>query len=426
MNETLRAGRRPVTPFARRFGTLTLAAVIGLGVLTPNPAGAEGLPPHTDMPAPLLRQSAAVNPDYPQMPAPTVEAHLSAPNAVTGHLDVSWEAIPGAEKYQVILFNGAYHSYWDVPATETSWTTKGKGMFPTPEQLQAGTIDYLRNGTGMELLAQPSPLYEQAYEQRGGTDYSLTDNYYVRVTAVHHDGARPISPATTARIPLLEPDEIPDVSVEELIEQIETDEAPGVENETVAHLESLDPEAMVDDTVMEAVVDQMDVESEEAPDMPEAFASFSAHMGDIFYSPTSKTSGLRHGHVGIGSAKVDATIEALGKGTVVRELENRIRGYWQDKDRKEMLKASRHVVRGRTSNQEYAAYAYAKQQANAKKPYGIAPGFGTSSFYCSELVYRSWWYAGESIGAGTYWAGGYVLPSNIIASNKTALAWKYY
>ncbi|PGM59856.1 hypothetical protein [Bacillus sp. AFS053548] len=68
---------------------------------------------------------------YPQMSMPTVEAFSNEDRTGTEYLDVTWEPIEDVTKYQVILFNGSIHSYWDFPAAETFWTTKGKGMFPT-------------------------------------------------------------------------------------------------------------------------------------------------------------------------------------------------------------------------------------------------------------------------------------------------------
>lgn len=92
----------------------------------------------TSLPTPPIIKSRAVNEKYPQMSMPTVEAFSNDDGTGTRYLDVSWEPIENATKYQVILFNGSIHSYWDVPADETFWTTKGKGMFPTDAQIDNG------------------------------------------------------------------------------------------------------------------------------------------------------------------------------------------------------------------------------------------------------------------------------------------------
>lgn len=179
---------------------LTLTMVISLFAGLPPKAQAEEKNTYEALPAPPMIMPAAVNPDYPQMEKPVVEAHSNGDG--TGYLDVSWNPVEGAEKYQVILFNGSYHSYWDVPATETSWTTQGKGMFPTPDQVEAGQVDFMRNGSGQEFIDEPSYLYLKANELNGGFDYSASNEYYIRLTAVYEDGATPISYATTVSIPL--------------------------------------------------------------------------------------------------------------------------------------------------------------------------------------------------------------------------------
>ncbi|WP_159563698.1 hypothetical protein [Exiguobacterium sp. 8H] len=350
---------------------------------------------------------------------------------------MSWEAIPGAEKYQVILFNGAYHSYWDVPATETSWTTKGKGMFPTPEQLQTGTIDYLRNGSGMELLAQPSPLYEQAYEQKGGTDYSFTDNYYVRLTAVHADGARPISPAVTARIPLMEPDEEEViVTVEEMQQAIEQEGAMASDIETAEAYDAgaslLDPltnQGVLSDEqfleLNETLAEGVLYEDEEEIAV-EPFGTLNPHVGRILYIPSARTMGVvAHGHVEVGSDEYLRFVEAT-KGTGVKSHYNRYKTY-VDSFKGRKLQGSNFVlnVHGSTTTQKRKAGSYAENQVN--KPYSIAPGFGTSSFYCSELVYRAWRAGGRDVGSinNRYWTGGYVLPYHIFIDLDTRIIGRF-
>ncbi|MFF2878538.1 hypothetical protein ACFVR2_19680 [Gottfriedia sp. NPDC057991] len=54
------------------------------------------------------------------MPMPTVKA---LDGTGTGYLDVYWQPVDAIKKYQVILFNGSIHSYWDIPANQTTWTT---------------------------------------------------------------------------------------------------------------------------------------------------------------------------------------------------------------------------------------------------------------------------------------------------------------
>ncbi|KQL37795.1 hypothetical protein AN960_16185 [Bacillus sp. FJAT-25509] len=92
---------------------------------------------------------------------PTVEAFSNEDGTGTGYLNVSWKPVEGVTKYQIILFNGSIHSYWDVPANQTTCTTKGKGMFPTDEQIELGQVNFLRNGNGTDFASDPSTLYQK-------------------------------------------------------------------------------------------------------------------------------------------------------------------------------------------------------------------------------------------------------------------------
>ncbi|MGG2028759.1 hypothetical protein AB1282_23925 [Gottfriedia sp. S16(2024)] len=124
---------------------ITIAATI-LGSIIPMKSHAEEISKsinektinqvstQSSLTAPSIIQGRVVNTKYTQMPMPAVEAYSNEDGTETGYLDISWEPIEGVTKYQIILFNGSVHSNWDVPADETTWTTKDKGMFPTSEQ----------------------------------------------------------------------------------------------------------------------------------------------------------------------------------------------------------------------------------------------------------------------------------------------------
>ncbi|AOH56455.1 hypothetical protein ABE28_018970 [Peribacillus muralis] len=152
--------------------------------------------------APPINQGRAINTKYPRMTTPAVEAFSHDDGTGTGYLNVSWEPIDNVTKYQVLIFNGSKHSYWTVPADQVFWTTKGKGMFPTVEQLEEGQVDYLRNGSGTEFPIDPSPFYKKAHELNGGLNYSGSQHYYIRVAAIFEDGASPLSYANVTQIPL--------------------------------------------------------------------------------------------------------------------------------------------------------------------------------------------------------------------------------
>lgn len=78
---------------------------------------------------------------------------------------------------------------------------KGKGIFPTIEQIKAGQVNFKRDGSGTEFDADPSLLYGKAFEVNSDFNYSDSTEYYVRIAAVYEDGASPISYAAKANIP---------------------------------------------------------------------------------------------------------------------------------------------------------------------------------------------------------------------------------
>lgn len=154
-----------------------------------------------DISPPKIIQARIVNDRYPQMQKPQVDAYLNKDDLSKGYLNVSWEPLDGVSKYQVILFNGSVHSYWDVPANTTVFTTQGKGMYQTEDQINSGQVNYRRDGKGTDFSVNPSNLYSKAFEVNGGLNYTDSTNFHVRVTAVFEDSASPISYATVVSFP---------------------------------------------------------------------------------------------------------------------------------------------------------------------------------------------------------------------------------
>ncbi|MDM5283867.1 hypothetical protein ABEI56_04565 [Peribacillus castrilensis] len=215
-------------------------------------------------PAPNIIERRTINTKYERMESPFVEAIPYDDGTGTGYLDVSWEPVANAQKYQILLFNGSKHHYFTVNGDITEWTTKGKKMFPTPKHIETGMIDYLRDGSGMELSIDPTSLYKKAFEVDGMYDYSKSPYYYVRVTAIFENGASPISYATISSLLTYDFDE------NGVIEQITPEEEamfediPSIEEMSAEELqvfnESLDENITVmspseADIVKEAVID---------------------------------------------------------------------------------------------------------------------------------------------------------------------------
>lgn len=72
----------------------------------------------------------------------------------TGYFDLSWKAVSGATGYKVQVFNGKGFETLDL-GNQTSWTTKGKKIWPTSAEIKAGKYAlHLKDGSGAEPADQ--------------------------------------------------------------------------------------------------------------------------------------------------------------------------------------------------------------------------------------------------------------------------------
>ncbi|KAA1035518.1 hypothetical protein ERX35_011095, partial [Macrococcus equipercicus] len=107
-------------------------------------------------------------------------------------IDISWPGVAGATSYNVFIFNGTeYEKVENV--TGTSWSSKGKNIFPNTTQLNAltlGSTGSLReNKDGVQLPGDPSILYGKVNER-----YANVKHYYFKVTASSGKGESTQSP----------------------------------------------------------------------------------------------------------------------------------------------------------------------------------------------------------------------------------------
>ncbi|MFC7442618.1 DNRLRE domain-containing protein, partial [Laceyella putida] len=132
----------------------------------------------------------------PKPGAPTGTAVGLGSGTSQGYVNLSWQAVPGATGYKVWIYNGKEYEAFDVGNT-TSWTSKGKKIWPTAAQIAQGIYTFRRDNTGTELADDPRPLYTKAYDaaiQAGWTpgnqftDYRTRLNYAFRVTAYNSMG----------------------------------------------------------------------------------------------------------------------------------------------------------------------------------------------------------------------------------------------
>ncbi|WP_185376633.1 HNH endonuclease [Listeria booriae] len=135
-----------------------------------------------------------------QMAKPTVTSHRSDSDENTGYLNVSWKPVTDAVSYKIGLFNGYNYDYIDVGKT-TNWSTKGKRLWATDEDLATGKYQLRTDGSGNELAMDPSATYQVAFDVKKGTDYSDRFVYYTRVIAVFADSQTPVSEATVLTMP---------------------------------------------------------------------------------------------------------------------------------------------------------------------------------------------------------------------------------
>ncbi|MBC1578802.1 hypothetical protein HB905_13895, partial [Listeria seeligeri] len=107
----------------------------------------------------------------------------------------------GAIGYKVIIGNGFNYEHFSV-GNVTNWTTKGKNIFPTEEEIKEGNYKFHRDGKGVEFANNPRDLYENGFQ--AGSTFGLRDQekYIVRVAAIYPVGDGPTSDITDAYMPL--------------------------------------------------------------------------------------------------------------------------------------------------------------------------------------------------------------------------------
>ncbi|MBC1887000.1 hypothetical protein HCA63_01420 [Listeria booriae] len=138
-----------------------------------------------------------------QMTSPTIASHKIETNPSKGYMDLSWKAVPEAVSYKVGFFNGYNYQYINVGKV-TNWSTKGKKIWATDEEIATGKYELHVDGTGGELPMDPIKTYTAAYQANPSVNYSDRLHYYARVIAVYADGESPVSDASALTMPLEE------------------------------------------------------------------------------------------------------------------------------------------------------------------------------------------------------------------------------
>ena len=131
-----------------------------------------------------------------------VSAQGNGTNSRTGYLNLSWSAVADATGYYVAIFNGEVYEYIYV-GNVTSWSTKGKGVWPTEAEVSSGRYKLHTSGGGAELSVMPGLAYRNV-----SSAYAGDLNYYVSVIPASSAGYMNQPPANAIKTAKL-PDTIP-------------------------------------------------------------------------------------------------------------------------------------------------------------------------------------------------------------------------
>ncbi|WP_274157687.1 DNRLRE domain-containing protein [Priestia megaterium] len=138
-----------------------------------------------------------VNYHYPTTDTPTANAFSNGNENKDGYVNLNWNKVNGATGYKVWIYNGKSYQSFSVGNT-TSWTTKGKGIWPTSSEIAAGKYELHQDGTGTELSQDPSPVYKNS-----GGKYGSNTNYWFRISAIFDGGESSTSTEVSPKIPNL-------------------------------------------------------------------------------------------------------------------------------------------------------------------------------------------------------------------------------
>lgn len=159
-----------------------------------------------NQPNPNVKTFTKLNQDLRQMPvlqirfspkpnAPSGIATGLQTNSEKGFVNLQWSSVTGAKGYKVYLYNG--NDYEQVyEGSETKWSSLGKNLWPSKDQILNGELTLRKDGSGTELSDHPGSLYQQL-----GDTEKATDTYYFKVSAYNEYGETEISDVTTVKMP---------------------------------------------------------------------------------------------------------------------------------------------------------------------------------------------------------------------------------
>ncbi|WP_158651604.1 Ig-like domain-containing protein [Mesobacillus jeotgali] len=104
-------------------------------------------------------------------------------NSGKGRIDLQWYSVSGAKGYKVLIFNGKEYEEIDV-GNQTTWTSLGKKIWPTEEQIHQGEYKLRLDGSGGDFTDKPAEVYANA----GSTDRNPFV-YYFKIQAYNDNGS---------------------------------------------------------------------------------------------------------------------------------------------------------------------------------------------------------------------------------------------
>lgn len=140
------------------------------------------------------------------LPAPTVTAtaYGYGVNSESGYIDLSWNAVPLAAGYRLGIYNGSEYQYLDI-GNVTSYSTRGKALWPTDAEMAAGNYTIHWNGGGQELPNIPRTDQSDLnyyFTVQPANAYGQTGSTFGRANAVLPDTTPPNKPVTVSVSPV--------------------------------------------------------------------------------------------------------------------------------------------------------------------------------------------------------------------------------
>nr|WP_106782706.1 Ig-like domain-containing protein [Lysinibacillus timonensis] len=127
--------------------------------------------------------------------APTGISYGLQTNSGKGLVNLQWSSVTGAKGYRVYLYNGKeYEQVYE--GTDTKWSSLGKNIWPTKEQMNNGELTLRADGSGTDLSDIPGFLY-----QLHGNSEKAADTYYFRISAFNDYGETDLSEVTAVKMP---------------------------------------------------------------------------------------------------------------------------------------------------------------------------------------------------------------------------------